>query len=160
MNTRIQVEHPVTEMITGFDLVKAQLRIALGLPMTLNQSDINFRGHAIECRINAEDSVNFIPNPGKITRMHIPGGFGIRYDSHIYNGYEVPPYYDSMLAKIISLAGSRKSAIKRMLSALDEFFIEGIQTTHQFHQKMLKDEKFIKNQHTINYLENEFLKNA
>ena len=92
--------------------------------------------------------------------MHIPGGFGIRYDSHIYNGYEVPPYYDSMLAKIISLAGSRKSAIKRMLSALDEFFIEGIQTTHQFHQKMLKDEKFIKNQHTINYLANEFLKNA
>ena len=156
----IQVEHPVTEMITGFDLVKAQLRIALGLPMTLNQSDINFRGHAIECRINAEDSVNFIPNPGKITRMHIPGGFGIRYDSHIYNGYEVPPYYDSMLAKIISLAGSRKSAIKRMLSALDEFFIEGIQTTHQFHQKMLKDEKFIENKHTINYLENEFLKNA
>ena len=160
MNTRIQVEHPVTEMITGFDLVKAQLRLALGLPMTLNQSDINFRGHAIECRINAEDSVNFIPNPGKITRMHIPGGFGIRYDSHIYNGYEVPPYYDSMLAKIISLAGSRKSAINRMLSALDEFFIEGIQTTHQFHQKMLKDKKFVKNQHTINYLENEFLKNA
>ena len=92
--------------------------------------------------------------------MHIPGGFGIRYDSHIYNGYEVPPYYDSMLAKIISLAGSRKSAIKRMLSALDEFFIEGIHTTHQFHQKMLKDEKFINNQHTINYLENEFQKNA
>ena len=160
MNTRLQVEHTITEMITGIDLVKLQIKIAAGEEIRFTQEEINCRGHAIECRINAEDSVNFIPNPGKITRMHIPGGFGIRYDSHIYNGYEVPPFYDSMLAKIISLAGSRKSAIKRMLSALDEFFIEGINTTHQFHQKMLKDEKFIENKHTINYLENEFLKNA
>ena len=108
MNTRIQVEHPVTEMITGFDLVKAQLRIALGLPMTLNQSDINFRGHAIECRINAEDSVNFIPNPGKITRMHIPGG--LVYDmTRIFIMVMSSPFYDSMLAKIISLAAQKIS---------------------------------------------------
>ena len=106
MNTRIQVEHPVTEMVTGFDIVKAQLRIALGLPLSLDQERIFIRGHAIECRINAEDSEKFIPNPGKITRMHIPGGFGIRYDSHIYNGYTVPPFYDSMLAKIITLVST------------------------------------------------------
>lgn len=160
MNTRIQVEHPVTEMVTGFDIVKAQLRIALGLPLSLDQERIFIRGHAIECRINAEDSEKFIPNPGKITRMHIPGGFGIRYDSHIYNGYTVPPFYDSMLAKIITLADSRDSAISRMLMALDEFFIEGIKTTHQFHQKMLVDKTFTSNKHSINYLEKEFLKDG
>jgi acetyl-CoA carboxylase biotin carboxylase subunit len=134
MNTRIQVEHPVTEMITGFDLVKAQLRIALGMDITLDQSKIIFNGHSLECRINAEDPETFQPSPGTITKMHTAGGFGIRYDSHIYGGYKVPPYYDSLLAKIITQANTRKSAIKRMLSALDEFFVN------------------------INYLENEFLK--
>ena len=159
MNTRIQVEHPVTEMITGFDLVKAQLRIALGMPIDLNQDDISFHGHALECRINAEDPKTFQPSPGTITKMHTPGGFGIRYDSHIYGGYKVPPYYDSLLAKIITQANSRSSAIKRMLSALDEFFIEGIKTNHPLHQRILHDKTFKENKHTINYLENEFLKN-
>ena len=158
MNTRIQVEHPVTEMITGFDIVKAQLRIALGMEITLQQESINFNGHAMECRINAEDPETFQPSPGKITKMHIPGGFGIRYDSHIYGGYTVPPYYDSLLAKIITQANSRNSAIKRMISALDEFFIDGIKTNHSLHQRILHDETFVANKHTINYLENEFLK--
>ena len=158
MNTRIQVEHPVTEMITGFDLVKAQLRIALDLGIKLNQDEIIFNGHAIECRINAEDPDNFQPCPGKITKMHTAGGFGIRYDSHIYSGYEVPPFYDSLLAKIITQANTRKSAIKRMKSALDEFFVEGITTNQKLHQNILDDEIFKKNKHTINYLENEFLK--
>ena len=159
MNTRIQVEHPVTEMITGFDIVKAQRRIALGMNIKLDQESINFFGHAMECRINAEDPVTFQPSPGKITKMHIPGGFGIRYDSHIYGGYTVPPYYDSLLAKIITLANTRNSAIKRMISALDEFFIDGIKTNHSLHQRILHDEAFVANKHTINYLENEFLKN-
>ena len=159
MNTRIQVEHPVSEMITGFDLVKAQLKIALGVPMTLDQSRISFRGHAIECRINAEDAKTFTPSPGLITKMHPPGGFGVRFDSHIYSGYEVPPYYDSLLAKIITVANSRSSCIKRMTSALDEFFVEGIETNHSLHQELMHDEVFNKNKHTINYLENEFFKN-
>ena len=159
MNTRIQVEHPVSEMITGFDLVKAQLKIALRIPMTLDQSKISFRGHAIECRINAEDAKTFTPSPGLITKMHPPGGFGVRFDSHIYSGYEVPPYYDSLLAKIITVANSRSSCIKRMTSALDEFFVEGIETNHSLHQELMHDEVFNKNKHTINYLENEFLKN-
>ena len=159
MNTRIQVEHPVTEMITGFDIVKAQLRIALGMEISLSQKSINFNGHAMECRINAEDPETFQPSPGKITKMHTPGGFGIRYDSHIYGGYTVPPYYDSLLAKIITQANSRNSAIKRMISALDEFFIDGIKTNHSLHQRILHDETFVANKHTINYLENEFLKN-
>ena len=159
MNTRIQVEHPVTEMITGFDIVKAQLRIALGMEISLSQESINFNGHAMECRINAEDPETFQPSPGKITKMHTPGGFGIRYDSHIYGGYTVPPYYDSLLAKIITQANSRNSSIKRMISALDEFFIDGIKTNHSLHQRILHDETFVANKHTINYLENEFLKN-
>ena len=158
VNTRLQVEHPVTEMITGFDIVKAQMRIALGMKFEIDQSRINFKGHALECRINAEDPETFQPSPGTITKMHTPGGFGVRYDSHIYGGYVVPPYYDSLLAKIITQANSRESAIKRMLSALDEFFIEGIKTNHSLHQKLLRDEVFINNKHTINYLENEFLK--
>ena len=158
MNTRIQVEHPVTEMITGFDLVKAQLRIALGMDITLDQSKIIFNGHSLECRINAEDPETFQPSPGTITKMHTAGGFGIRYDSHIYGGYKVPPYYDSLLAKIITQANTRKSAIKRMLSALDEFFVEGIMTNHSLHQKILHDKTFVENKHNINYLENEFLK--
>ena len=159
MNTRIQVEHPVTEMITGYDLVKAQLRIALGMDIELDQDEIDFKGHAIECRINAEDPITFQPSPGLITKMHIPGGFGVRYDSHIYGGYRVPPYYDSLLSKVITLANTRESAIKRMLSALDEFFIQGIKTNHSLHQDVLHDETFIKNKHTINYLEKEFLPN-
>ena len=158
MNTRIQVEHPVSEMITGFDLVKAQLKIALDMPMFLEQSRISFRGHAIECRINAENPSTFTPSPGLISKMHPPGGFGVRFDSHIYSGYEVPPYYDSLLAKIITSANSRGSCIRRMVSALDEFFVEGIETNHSLHQKLMHDEVFNKNEHTISYLEKEFLK--
>ncbi len=158
MNTRIQVEHPVSEMITGFDLVKAQLKIALDMPMLLEQSRISFRGHAIECRINAENPSTFTPSPGLISKMHPPGGFGVRFDSHIYSGYEVPPYYDSLLAKIITSANSRGSCIRRMVSALDEFFVEGIETNHSLHQKLMHDEVFNKNEHTISYLEKEFLK--
>ena len=157
MNTRIQVEHPVSEMITGFDLVKAQLKIALGIKMDLNQDEIIFRGHAIECRINAEDPETFVPSPGLINKMHPPGGFGVRFDSHIYSGYIVPPYYDSLLAKIITTANTRESCIKRMLSALDEFFVDGIKTNHSLHQKLLLDETFCQNKHDINYLESVFL---
>mgnify|MGYP000717568966 FL=1 len=158
MNTRIQVEHPVSEMITGFDLVKAQLKIALGIPITLKQSKISFRGHAIECRINAEDAKTFTPSPGLITKMHPPGGFGVRFDSHIYSGYVVPPHYDSLLAKIITTANTRESCIKRMISALDEFFVDGVKTNHPLHQKLLNDQTFCKNKHNINYLEGSFLK--
>ena len=158
MNTRIQVEHPVTEMITGFDIVKAQIKIALGINYDLEQSKVNFKGHAIECRINAEDPETFQPCPGLITKMHTAGGFGIRYDSHIYSGYNVTPYYDSLLAKIITQANSRGSSIKRMLSALDEFFVEGIKTNQPLHQKILNDDVYVNNMHTINYLENEFNK--
>ena len=157
MNTRIQVEHPVSEMITGFDLVKAQLKIALGIKIDLNQDEIIFRGHAIECRINAEDPETFVPSPGLINKMHPPGGFGVRFDSHIYSGYIVPPYYDSLLAKIITTANTRESCIKRMLSALDEFFVDGIKTNHSLHQKLLADETFCQNKHDINYLESVFL---
>ena len=157
MNTRIQVEHPVSEMITGFDLVKAQLKIALGRKIDLNQNEITFRGHAIECRINAEDPETFVPSPGLINKMHPPGGFGVRFDSHIYSGYIVPPYYDSLLAKIITTANTRESCIKRMLSALDEFFVDGIKTNHSLHQKVLADETFCQNKHDINYLEGVFL---
>ena len=159
MNTRIQVEHPVTEMITGFDIVKAQIKIALGINYDLDQSKVNFKGHALECRINAEDPETFQPCPGEITKMHTAGGFGIRYDSHIYSGYNVSPYYDSLLAKIITQANSRSSVIKRMLSALDEFFVEGIKTNQSLHQKILKNEIFVNNKHTIKYLERDFFKN-
>lgn len=158
MNTRIQVEHPVTEMITGFDIVKAQIKIALGISYELNQDDIYFKGHAIECRINAEDPETFQPCPGEIKKMHTAGGFGIRYDSHIYSGYNVSPFYDSLLAKIITHANSRESAIKRMLSALDEFFVEGIKTNQSLHEKILNNEIFFENKHTINYLEQELKK--
>jgi len=158
MNTRIQVEHPVTEMITMFDLVKAQLKVALNLDITLNQANITFKGHAMECRINAEDPFTFIPSPGLITKMHPPGGFGVRFDSHIYSGYKVPPYYDSLLAKIITATNKRSSCIKRMKNALDEFFVEGIKTNHSLHLLLMKDEVFCNNQHDINYLENIFMK--
>ena len=158
MNTRIQVEHPVSEMITGFDIVKAQLKISLGIKMTLNQDEIIFRGHAMECRINAEDPETFIPSPGVIYKMHPPGGFGVRFDSHIYSGYVVPPHYDSLLAKIITTANTRESCIKRMISALDEFFVDGVKTNHPLHQKLLNDQTFCENKHNINYLEGSFLK--
>ncbi|MCK3654841.1 acetyl-CoA carboxylase biotin carboxylase subunit [Pasteurellaceae bacterium Macca] len=153
MNTRLQVEHPVTEMITGIDLVKEQLRVAAGLPLSVKQADIKVRGHAIECRINAEDPNTFLPSPGKITRLHVPGGLGVRWDSHIYAGYSVPPHYDSMIGKLITYAENRDIAIRRMENALSETIIEGIKTNIPLHQQILSDENFRKGGTNIHYLE-------
>ena len=153
MNTRLQVEHPVTEMITGIDLVKAQFQIAAGDPLPFTQSDINFSGHAIECRINAEDPINFIPSPGTITLFHPPGGPGIRLDTHIYTGYTVPPYYDSMVGKLIAYGDDRESAKARMRTALQEIIIDGIDTNIALHQRLLEEAVFIGGGADINYLE-------
>ena len=153
MNTRLQVEHTVTEMVTGVDLVKEQLRIASGEVLTYKQSDIELRGHAIECRINAEDPKSFIPSPGKITQFHQPGGPGVRVDTHLYNGYTVPPYYDSMIGKLITHGNSRTSAINRMRTALGELVIEGIKTNTQLHRDIMNDTHFQNGSTNIHYLE-------
>lgn len=153
MNTRIQVEHPVTEMITGVDLVKEQIKIASGLPLSYTQEDIQLSGHAIECRINAEDPRTFMPCPGKIAWLHTPGGPGIRFDSHIYTSYTVPPHYDSMIAKLISYGDCRETALARMRQALDEMVIDGIKTNIELHQKILKDSGFKSGGMNIHYLE-------
>ncbi|MEX9807770.1 acetyl-CoA carboxylase biotin carboxylase subunit [Providencia stuartii] len=153
MNTRIQVEHPVTEMVTGVDLIKEQLRIASGLPLSVKQEDVIVRGHAIECRINAEDPNTFMPSPGKITRFHSPGGFGVRWESHIYAGYSVPPYYDSMIGKLITYGETREIAIMRMKNALNELIIDGIKTNIELHQMIMNDENFQKGGTNIHYLE-------
>ncbi|RMH72273.1 MAG: acetyl-CoA carboxylase biotin carboxylase subunit [Gemmatimonadetes bacterium] len=144
MNTRIQVEHPVTEWITGVDLVKEQIRVAMGEKLSVTQADIHLHGHAIECRINAEDpSRNFAPSPGQITAFHAPGGIGVRVDSHCYTGYHIPPFYDSMIAKVITHGHTRQEAIARMRRALEEFVIEGVNTTIPFHLKVLEDPTFL-----------------
>ena len=153
MNTRIQVEHPVTEMITNMDIVKEQIHIAAGLPLSAQQKDIVLRGHAIECRINAEDPATFMPSPGMISAYHVPGGPGIRVDSHIYNGYVVPPYYDSMIGKFIAYGNDRASAIARMRVALSEAVIEGIKTNIPLHMELLRDAAFIAGGTNIHYLE-------
>jgi acetyl-CoA carboxylase biotin carboxylase subunit len=153
MNTRIQVEHPVTEMITGVDIVKEQIRIASGLPLSYKQSDIEIKGHAIECRINAEDPHKFTPSPGKITYYHAPGGNGLRIESHIYSGYDVPPFYDSMIGKLISYGETRDLAIARMRNALDEMVVDGIKTNITLHQDVMNDGNFIKGGTNIHYLE-------
>lgn len=153
MNTRIQVEHPVTEMITGVDLVKEQLRIAAGLPLSYKQEDIKVRGHAMECRINAEDPKTFLPSPGKVNHLHSPGGLGVRWDSHIYGGYTVPPHYDSMIAKLITYGDTREVAIRRMQNALAETIIDGIKTNIPLHELILEDENFQKGGTNIHYLE-------
>jgi len=144
MNTRIQVEHPVTEEVTGLDLVKEQIRIAAGSQLAVTQEEVEFRGHSIECRINAEDPDNgFAPSPGRITSLHLPGGKGIRVDTHIYAGYEIPPFYDSMLGKLIVRADDRREAIDRMRGALEEFVIEGVPTTIPLHLRIMNDPVFI-----------------
>ncbi|MDR3501135.1 MAG: acetyl-CoA carboxylase biotin carboxylase subunit [Legionella sp.] len=153
MNTRIQVEHPVTEMITGIDLIKEQIKIASDIPMTLTQDDITLRGHAIECRINAEDAKTFMPSPGMIKLLHQPGGPGIRFDSHIYSSYTVPPNYDSMIGKLISYGATRAEAIARMRNALDEIIIDGIKTNIELHQRILHDQSFVAGGTNIHYLE-------
>ena len=153
MNTRVQVEHPVTEMISGIDIVKEQLRIASGLPLSVRQEDITLQGHAFECRINAEDPTTFMPSPGKVSQFHVPGGNGIRVDSHLYNGYSVPPYYDSLIAKLIAYGPDRETALIRMQNALDEAVIEGIRTNIPLHQELVRDEQFKKGGVNIHYLE-------
>lgn len=153
MNTRVQVEHPVTEMVTGIDIVKEQLRIAGGMPLSIRQEDVRIRGHAIECRINAEDPVSFMPCPGKINLFHAPGGNGIRVDSHIYSGYTVPPYYDSLIGKLISYGSTRDEALVRMQNALDELLIDGIRTNTPLHKDILRDPNFRKGGTNIHYLE-------
>jgi len=153
MNTRVQVEHPVTEMITGVDIVKQQLLIASGEKLSLRQDDIIFRGHSFECRINAEDPVTFMPSPGKITAYHPPGGNGVRVDSHIYAGYTVPPYYDSLVGKIITYGQTREAALSRMANALDELHIEGIKTNIPLQRDLVCDANFRKGGVNIHYLE-------
>ncbi len=153
MNTRVQVEHPVTEMITGFDIVKEQLRIAAGEPLSITQDQVLFRGHAIECRLNAEDPKTFMPSPGTIDQFHMPGGPGIRCETHIYNGYKVPPYYDSMIGKLIAHGDDRQSAIARMQTALSEMVIDGIRTNIPLQQDIMADSAFAQGCQNIHYLE-------
>ncbi len=160
MNTRLQVEHPVTEAITGLDLVREQIRIAEGHPLTLRQEDVQFRGHAIECRINAEDPQTFAPSPGTVTQYHAPGGMNVRVDSGLYAGYRIPPYYDSMIAKLIVYGTTRGGALRRLRRALNEFVIEGVKTTIPLHQALLDDPEFQEGQYTIKWLEDWLAKKA
>ena len=153
MNTRIQVEHPVTEEVTGVDLVCEQLRVAAGEPLSFKQEDLTIRGHAIECRINAEDPFTFVPSPGRVTAWHLPGGPGIRIDTHVFSGYTVPPYYDSMIGKIIAHGDTREQAIARMRVALSELAVEGIKTNTKLHRELLADERFFQGGTSIHYLE-------
>jgi acetyl-CoA carboxylase biotin carboxylase subunit len=153
MNTRVQVEHPVTEMITGIDIVKSQIVIAAGKKMGFRQKDVAFRGHAIECRINAEHPYKFTPSPGRITTWHMPGGPGIRVDSHVYQNYFVPPHYDSLIAKVIAYGDTRAQALARMRVALSETVIEGIQTNLALHQDLMVDTEFVRGGTSIHYLE-------
>ena len=153
MNTRVQVEHPVTELITGVDIVQEQIRIAANLPLRYAQKDIHLKGHALECRINAEDPSSFIPSPGRITGYHTPGGPGIRVDSHVYQGYFVPPHYDSMIGKLLSYGDTRDQAIARMSIALSEMVVQGIKTNIPLHQELMRDAAFGKGGTSIHYLE-------
>jgi len=153
MNTRVQVEHPVTEVITGVDIVQEQIRVAAGMKLKLRQRDVVKKGHAIECRINAENPYTFVPSPGRITQYHVAGGPGIRYDSHVYANYYVPPYYDSLVGKLIAFGDTREQAIARMRVALSEMVIEGIQTNIPLHQELMNDAAFIRGGVSIHYLE-------
>lgn len=153
MNTRVQVEHPVTEMITGIDIVKEQLKIAAGEPLSIRQQDVKITGHAIECRINAEDPKTFVPSPGRINQFHAPGGSGIRWDSHIYNSYEVPPYYDSLIGKLIAHGADRDISIARMKNALEEIVVDGIKTNIMLHHDLIRDGNFHRGGTNIHYLE-------
>ena len=153
MNTRLQVEHPVTEAITGIDIVKEQIRIAAGAQLGYTQDDINFNGHAIECRINAENPETFVPCPGKITEWHAPGGLGVRVDSEIYSGYDIPPFYDSMIAKLIVHANTRNAALMRLRRALEEFVIMGVKTTIPLHQEIIAQPAYLDGQYDIHWLE-------
>jgi acetyl-CoA carboxylase biotin carboxylase subunit len=160
MNTRIQVEHPVTELITGIDLVQQQIRVAAGEKFSLRQKDIVFNGHAIECRINAEDPFTFVPSPGRITNWHTPGGPGVRIDSHAFNGYFVPPNYDSMIAKVITYGDTRGQAVARMSIALSEMVVEGIKTNIPLHRELMVDGRFVEGGTSIHYLEHKLAERA
>jgi acetyl-CoA carboxylase biotin carboxylase subunit len=153
MNTRIQVEHPVTETVTGVDLVRAQIEIADGQPLAYRQEDIRWQGHAIECRLNAEDSLNFAPSPGEITKFHAPGGPGVRIDSHIYAGYRVPPHYDSMIGKLIVSGDTREIAMARTRGALEELILEGVRNNRELHLRILADPAFVEGGVSIHHLE-------
>ncbi len=153
MNTRLQVEHPVTEMVTGIDLVREQIRVASGLPLSVTQDDIRFAGHAIECRINAEDPETFTPSPGKVTRYHAPGGLHVRADSALYDGYAIPPYYDSLISKLIVYGASRNDCLMRLRRALEEYIITGPKTTIPLHQRLIEDPDFINGDYSIKWLE-------
>lgn len=153
MNTRVQVEHPVSEMVTGVDIVKEQLRVASGLPLSFTQDQIHITGSAIECRINAEDPKTFVPSPGHVEHFHAPGGNGVRVDSHLYSGYTVPPYYDSLVAKLITFAEDRETALNRMKNALDELIIVGIKTNAPLHRTLVRDSGFRAVDFSIHYLE-------
>jgi len=158
MNTRIQVEHPITEMITGFDLVKEQINVANGKKLSVKQKDVKIKGHSIECRINSEDPETFIPNAGNIKNYHAPGGFGVRIDSALYSGYKVPPNYDSLIAKLIVYGNNREEAILKLKIALKEYVIDGINTTLSLHKKIINEDEFITGNYDIRWLE-KFLKN-
>ena len=153
MNTRVQVEHPVTEMVTGIDIVQMQIRVAAGEKLPFTQRGVQIRGHAIECRINAEDPYKFTPSPGRITTWHPPGGPGVRVDSHVYANYFVPSHYDSMIGKIITHGDTREQALARMRIALSETVIEGIQTNIPLHRELMLDAKFVEGGTSIHYLE-------
>lgn len=160
MNTRVQVEHPVTELITGIDIVQEQIRVAAGEKLRNTQKEVQLRGHAIECRINAEDPFKFIPSPGKINQWHTPGGPGIRVDSHVYAGYTVPSYYDSMIGKVIAYGDTREQAIRRLRIALSEMVVDGIKTNIPLHQEMLMDTHFLQGGTSIHYLEKKLAGNT
>lgn len=153
MNTRVQVEHPVTEMVTGIDIVKEQLSVASGEPLSVSQEDISITGHSFECRINAEDPTTFLPSPGKVKLFHAPGGPGVRVDSHLYSGYAVPPFYDSLVAKLVSYASTREQALVRMQIALDELLIDGIRSNIPLHRDLVRDREFQRGGVNIHYLE-------
>ncbi|MCD6008128.1 MAG: acetyl-CoA carboxylase biotin carboxylase subunit [Pseudomonadota bacterium] len=153
MNTRVQVEHPVTEMVTGVDIVKQQLLIASGQPLSIRQQDVEVKGHAFECRINAEDARTFMPSPGKVTLYHAPGGLGVRMDSHLYTGYSVPPHYDSLIGKLITWGADRTNALTRMRNALDELLVEGIKTNIDLQKDLVRDSAFQQGGVNIHYLE-------
>ncbi|WP_134635899.1 acetyl-CoA carboxylase biotin carboxylase subunit [Pseudomonas aeruginosa] len=153
MNTRVQVEHPVSEMVTGVDIVKEMLRIAYGEKLSIRQEDVVIRGHALECRINAEDPKTFMPSPGKVKHFHAPGGNGVRVDSHLYSGYSVPPNYDSLVGKVITYGADRDEALARMRNALDELIVDGIKTNTELHKDLVRDAAFCKGGVNIHYLE-------
>jgi acetyl-CoA carboxylase biotin carboxylase subunit len=153
MNTRLQVEHPISEAITGIDIAREQIRIAADMPMSISQADISFSGHAIECRINAENPRTFVPSPGTVSDYHAPGGLGVRVDSGIYAGYRIPPHYDSLIAKLIVHGQTRNECLMRLRRALEEFVIEGVDTSIPLHQRLIGDSDFINGDYDIHWLE-------